>query len=338
MFSLRTSAAAGLAGFLGLILPVALFGFGRAEAPADLQVALYLPSRLVGSPQAHTLAEGLQEARAAGRRAVITVYDGSAGQQRRELTELMDSTDFDLIVTSGQSNAVFCAELLARFPTKRCLVFDAYLPGETGLHTLLFNRHEQAFLAGYLAGRLIQTARRSDQQAGAALIVDEADRQLAAYVALGLHTIDADFTLGLRTNRLSPGDSGFDENLAAMVTELADNGAYMIIAATQPRNSALHAAVRRAGSRLILLDSRPIRRYPVVATITPRFALAARQKLEAALDSRLQYGRAAIIGARDQFLEYHARSFRGAPTAVRHELRALLERLVNSELRLRARL
>ena len=157
---------------------------------------------------------------------------------------------------------------------------------------------------------------------------------LADYIALGLGSVDADIALTRHTNRTSPDDEGHDEELAAAVVELAD--LEVIIVATQANNTALQSAARRADSKLILLDSLAVRRYPTVAGIAPRFALAARQKLEAALDGHLQYGRAAIVGARDDFLEYTMRSFRGIPEDIRREIAALQARLISGDLRLRA--
>ena len=138
---------------LAILLPsYGLAARGRGEVADDLRVVFYIPNRLVGSPQAGMLAAGLQEVRGRGRKALITVRNGGVGAQRQDLTQLMRSGDFDLIVTNGQSNAVICADLLARFAERRCLVFDAYLPGVAGLHTLLFNRREQSF-SGRLSGR-----------------------------------------------------------------------------------------------------------------------------------------------------------------------------------------
>jgi len=130
---------------------------GRAGGPP--RVALFVNGTLGDKSFYDAAARGLARAAATGG-VRARVIEGGNDPTRWEaaLTDLVDSGDFDAVVTGTFTMVGLVEKLAAAYPAARFIVFDASVDFARcrcrNVHAMRFRQAEAAYLAGHLAARL----------------------------------------------------------------------------------------------------------------------------------------------------------------------------------------
>ncbi|MDR1353669.1 MAG: BMP family ABC transporter substrate-binding protein [Treponema sp.] len=156
------AACAALAVFLFLLpLETAYSGASREkQAGTDsLSVLVYITGMTAGSPTYELLAEGAENFAASRDNVTVKVYEAGFNQAEWEeqLTSLVASGEYDLVLGSNPSLPEICANVGKKFPNQKFIITDAEYAGSPQISTYLYNQYEQSLFLGYLAG-LITTS------------------------------------------------------------------------------------------------------------------------------------------------------------------------------------
>ncbi|MFO7731563.1 MAG: BMP family ABC transporter substrate-binding protein, partial [Spirochaetia bacterium] len=125
-----------------------------AAAPAEYEIAVFIPGALAGSPTYQMLADGVEQAAQEYEAASVKIVEGGFNQSewQDKVTQLAATGTYELIVSSNPALPEISRRVSSSFPDQKFLLFDGYLEGEENIYTFRYNQFEQAFLAGHLAG------------------------------------------------------------------------------------------------------------------------------------------------------------------------------------------
>lgn len=158
---------------IGLVLPAALlisllYGLNglahrldRTDDENRLRVALFINGTLGDKSFFDAAARGV---RGAATRLPLTarVVEGGTDPARWQaaLTDLADSGDYDVVIAGTFTMVPYVEQLAQRFPHTRFIVYDATVDyarcGCRNVYSMRFRQNEGAYLAGFLAARLLQ--------------------------------------------------------------------------------------------------------------------------------------------------------------------------------------
>ena len=156
-----------IAAFAFLVAMAALPAFAggtrdRAPTAGDrpVSVLVYVTGMLAGSPTYELMAEGAENFAATHRNVTIKVYEAGFNQAEWEeqLTSLVASGEYDLVLGSNPSLPELCVNVSNRFPNQKFIILDAELEGHPQIATYLYNQYEQSLYLGYLAGLITTSA------------------------------------------------------------------------------------------------------------------------------------------------------------------------------------
>lgn len=144
-----------------IFISFALFGGGAKEVAKEdsLSVLVYITGVVAGSPPYTAMAEGALEFAEQHDNVRVKVYEAGFNQAEWEeqLTALVATGEYDLILGSNPSLPEICENIAQKFPDARFIITDAFLEGHPQISTYLYNQFEQSLYLGYLAG-LITTS------------------------------------------------------------------------------------------------------------------------------------------------------------------------------------
>ncbi|SIQ06952.1 simple sugar transport system substrate-binding protein [Alkalispirochaeta americana] len=132
------------------------YGGDETRGTEKSAIGVFVPGVVDGSPTYEMLVRGVRRAVADFPGASATVVEGGFNQAGwlEGVMSMAASGRYDLIVTSNPSMPEIILEVAQAVPGVRFLLMDAYLPDHEGVHSILFNQREQAYLSGYFAGLL----------------------------------------------------------------------------------------------------------------------------------------------------------------------------------------
>ena len=132
-----------------------------ASGAARLRVALFINGTLGDKSFFDAAARGLHRAEA-GLSVSARVVEGGTDPTRWEaaLGDLADSGDYDVVVAGTFTMVPYVEKLAREYPSTRFIVYDASVDygrcGCANVYSMRFRQNEGAYLAGYLAARLMQ--------------------------------------------------------------------------------------------------------------------------------------------------------------------------------------
>jgi len=240
-----------------LIVGVLLFSCqGKKENQGELQIAVFVPGQLEGSPTYEMMDRGVRKA-AEGKAAVLTIEGGfNQGEWESKLLTLAAEAKYDLIVTSNPSMPEICQRIGEDYPKQLFLVLDGVNLESDNLISVVYNHMEQAFLAGHLAG-LITTSdmegANSDLKVGliAGQLYPDMELSIKPGMEIGLRTIhpmgEVDFrVLG----------NWYDAAKAAeLARSMYDSGVDVILPIAGGANMGVISAAKEAGKYVLWFDS-----------------------------------------------------------------------------------
>ncbi|MGD9939044.1 MAG: BMP family ABC transporter substrate-binding protein [Clostridia bacterium] len=228
---------------------------GKDTGPDLKSVAVFVPGVASGSPIYEMLVQGATEAVAAVPGARMKVVEGGFDQSTwlGSLRDIASSGEFGLIVTSNPALPELAAKIVADFPDIRFFIADAYLDGNSSIHTVLYNQMEQGYLVGYLAG-LVTKERSPDVAPVAGLIAAHRyptlDQLIRPGFEAGLKAVDPAFVLEYREV-----GNWYDANKAAELAEgLYASGVEVILPIAGGAGQGVVAAARERGRSVVWFD------------------------------------------------------------------------------------
>ncbi|MDR1908746.1 MAG: BMP family ABC transporter substrate-binding protein, partial [Spirochaetaceae bacterium] len=103
----------------------------KQEAAGPFSVLVYITGMRAGSPPYELMAEGAEEFAAGHEGVSVKVYEAGFNQAEWEeqLTSLVASGDYDVVLGSNPSLPEICAAVGAQFPEQKFVITDAEAEG-----------------------------------------------------------------------------------------------------------------------------------------------------------------------------------------------------------------
>jgi simple sugar transport system substrate-binding protein len=188
-----------------------------AAVDDSLSVLVYITGIVAGSPTYELLAAGAEEFTKSHPNVTAKVYEAGFNQAEWEeqLTSLVASGEYDIVLGSNPSLPEICANVGKQFPEQKFIITDAFYEGNSQISTFLYNQYEQSFYLGYLAGLITVSDMPNANKAKnigfiAAQEYPMLNNQMLPGFLAGAHLADPEITLDFRVI-----GNWFDANKAA---------------------------------------------------------------------------------------------------------------------------
>ena len=317
-----------------VVVIAALFALSCArapEGPGNLDIAVFVPGVVSGSPIYELLVAGAEAPAAEIPDATVKVIEAGYNQAEwlDRLTAVAASGEFELIVSSNPALPELCAKAAEAYPDARFLVTDAYLEGNPAIHTVLYNQLEQGYIVGLLAG-LVTRDLGGPLAAGlvAAQRYPTLDRLIQPGFEAGLKAVDPSFRLEYREI-----GNWYDANKAAeLSSSLFDAGVRVILPIAGGAGQGAIAAARERGGRIVWFDASGYSLAPetvIGCAVLGQDRLVKDRILAILKRGEQPYGQADIVGVRDGLVGFDAEGpgYAVLPAGVRSVFEAGLDEL-----------
>lgn len=287
-----------------LLLP-AVFAFSAGQKEAgQLDVVVFVPGVSSGSPIYEMLVAGAKKAVAEVPNATLKVVEAGYNQAEwlDKLMAIAETGEFELIVSSNPSLPELCARVAQDYPEQKFFIADAYLAGNTSIHTVLYNQKEQAYMVGYLAALYTQQTSGSNIIGlVAAQSYPTLDRLIIPGFEAGMQAVDPAFRLEYREI-----GNWYDANKAAELTaSILDLGAQVILPIAGGAGQGVLAAAGERSAKVVWFDGDGYKLAPETvigcAELDQDRLVAERVKLLLTAPGSL-YGQADIVSAKDGYI------------------------------------
>ncbi|MBI9094821.1 MAG: BMP family ABC transporter substrate-binding protein [Sphaerochaeta sp.] len=298
----------------GMVLSLAVAaGSMEKEIPdtPSLSVLVYIAGVTAGSPPYEALAEGATEFASENQNITVKVYEAGFNQAQWEeqLTSLVATGEYDLVLGSNPSLPEICASIGKKFPNQKFVITDAFMEGNPQIRTYLFNQYEQSLFLGYLAG-LVTTSNMS--HANNALKIGFIAAQ--EYPLLNKHMLPGFLDGARMVNPAIELDfrvigNWFDANKAAdLATSMKNAGVDVFAAIAGGAAQGLFKVAKEQGAYIVFHNSNEYKNAPgyVVGCGSMEQKKLTKEILKNALSSTIEYGTASIVGAQEGYLGFFA--------------------------------
>lgn len=318
-----------------------------ASATPAPRLCVFVPGVVSGSPVYEQLVAGAKRAVAEAPGATLKVVEGGFNQSEwlGKLSSLVATGEFSLIISSNPSIPELCAQVASSFPAARFFIADAWLQGNTSIHTVLYNQIEQGYMVGYLAG-LASSGKLPGVSAThkAGLIIAQhypsLDKLIAPGFEKGLKA--ADPAAALETRVLG---NWYDATKASeLANGLFDGGAAAILPIAGGAGQGVVSAAASKGRYVLWFDDDSGYRLApgtVIGCAVLRQERLVYERVKALLaqgPASSLYGKADIVGVKGGYVDFAADdpSYKNLPAAVRAALDEQVARLKSGALSLPA--
>jgi simple sugar transport system substrate-binding protein len=277
---------------------------------------VYITGVVAGSPPYELLAAGAEDFAAAHDNVRVMVYEAGFNQAEWEeqLTSLVASGEYDLVLGSNPSLPEICAEVGKKFPEQRFIITDAQYQGNPQISAWLYNQYEQSLYLGYLAGLVTVSAMPNANAAKrigfiAAQEYPILSRHIAPGFIAGARMVDPEIELDFRVI-----GNWFDANKAAdLASSMIDSGVDVLTAiAGGAAQGMIRAAQERAaggrGAYVVWYNTNEYKQAPgvIVGCGLMEQKKLVMEILSGALAGNIQYGTSRIVGAKEGYLNFIA--------------------------------
>jgi simple sugar transport system substrate-binding protein len=293
--------------------PVSASGRGDtgAKKSGALSILVYITGIVAGSPPYELLAAGAESFAAAHDNVRVKIYEAGFNQAEWEeqLTSLVASGEYDLVLASNPSMPEICARVGEKFPAQRFIITDAWYEGDPRIATCLYNQYEQSLYLGYLAG-LITTGslEYANPEKRIGFIAAQEypllnNHMLPGFLA-GAQLVDPGITLDFRVV-----GNWFDANKAAELSgSMIDAGVDVFAVIAGGAAQGLIKTARDRGAYVVFHNTNEYKTAPGIILgcgIMEQKKLV-EELLAEVLAGTIQYGSARIVGAADGYLGFIA--------------------------------
>jgi len=266
---------------------------------------------VAGSPPYEQLVAGAESFAAAHPQVKTKVYEAGFNQAEWEeqLTSLVASGEYNLVLTSNPSLPELCANVAKKFPNQKFIITDADFSGNPQISTYLFNQYEQSLYLGYLAGLITTSAMEhaaSDKRIGfiASQEYPLLNNHMVPGFLAGAQLVDPEITVDLRII-----GNWFDANKAAelassMITAGVD--VFAVIA-----GGAAQGVIKTAQEQGAYLVYHNVNAYQSAPGIIVGCGVMEQKKLVEEIlaevqAGKIQYGSSKIVGVKEGYLDFIA--------------------------------
>ncbi|WP_422478425.1 BMP family ABC transporter substrate-binding protein [Pleomorphochaeta sp. DL1XJH-081] len=338
-------------GFLVLALIVSflvpagtLFAAGQAEAesgaPESLSVLVYITGVMAGSPPYTALAEGAQEFASGHDAVTVKIYEAGFNQAEWEeqLTSLVATGEYDLVLGSNPSLPEICERVGAKFPDQKFIITDAFSEGNGQIRTYLYNQYEQSLFLGYLAG-LVTTS--SMEHANDALKIGFIAAQ--EYPLLNKHMVPG-FLEGARM--VNPAieldfrivGNWFDANKAAdLATSMRSAGVDVFAAIAGGAAQGLFKVAQEEGAYIVFHNTNEYKAAPgrVVGCGSMEQKKLVKEILADVMEGKVTYGEASIVGVQEGYIGFFYDDpayTQNLPADIREDFESFMDKIASGEI------
>jgi riboflavin transport system substrate-binding protein len=316
---------------------VALAAPAFAKAP---KIGVFIPGVREGSPTYTDLAAGAERLVAEIPGASLKIFEAGFNQAEWEekLTSFVATGGYDFILTSNPSMPDLIQKISPLFPKQKFICLDGMNPGNPNLHTVLYNQLEQGYLAGYLAGLVSTSALagvNSIKKVG--MIIGQhypvMDKLIVPGFEQGLEAADSSLQLDLRVL-----GNWYDATKTAdLAKSMIDGGVDVILPICGSASQGAIKAAQDSGKYLVFFDSDEYARAPknILGCIALMQEKLAYTKLKEAVEGKLAFGTAEIVGVKEGYialLDSSPSYTVGVPQAVRAKMTAAIQRIKSGAL------
>ena len=308
-----------------LILILAILAITLPAFAKPPKVGVFIPGVMEGSPTYTDLAAGAQRLIAEIPGASVKVFEAGFNQAewQEKLTSFVATGNYDFILTSNPSMPDLIAAVSPLFPRQKFICLDGMGPGNPNLYTVLYNQTEQGYITGYLAGLLSTSSLAGANSAKkVGMIIGQhypvMDKLIIPGFELGLKAADSGFQLDLRVL-----GNWYDATKAAeLASSMIEGGVDVILPICGSASQGVLKAALGAGKYLVFFDSDEYARAPktILGCVALRQEKLAYTKLKEAVDGKLAFGKADVVGVREGYIELldtNPSYLNGVPPAVR---------------------
>ncbi len=316
-------------------------GKSSGTTAAKGSVAIFIPGVAAGSPTYEMLVSGAQKAvsEVKGAKAQVIEAGTNQGEWQERLTAVAATKAYEFIVTSNPAMPELCKKVAELYPEQKFIVLDGHLPGIPNIYTFRFNQMEQAFLAGHFAG-LAATQMVKDKAAEAPVVGLIAGQE---YPDMN-KAIRPGFELGLlKANKNARVDfrvvgNWYDATKGAeLASSMYDSGVRVILTIAGGANEGVVSEAKKRGTYVLWFDMNAYKQAPgvIIGCTEIRQEKAAYEKTKAALEGRLPFGTADVVGVKDGYVGFAFDDelfSQHVPEGVRKAQRALYDEMATGKL------
>ncbi|MDR3304017.1 MAG: BMP family ABC transporter substrate-binding protein [Treponema sp.] len=292
----------------------ALAAVGTRDAPdnapnAPFSVLVYITGVVAGSPPYELLVAGAESFAASHTNVRLKVYEAQFNQAtwEEQLTSLVASGQYDLVLGSNPSLPEICANVAKKFPKQKFIITDAELAGHPQISTYLYNQYEQSLYLGYLAGLVTTSAMEranADKRIGfiAAQEYPLLNKQIVPGFLYGAQLVDAAITLDLRII-----GNWFDATKAAeLAGSMMDAGVDVFASIAGGAASGLIKVAGERGAYVVFHNTNEYKTAPgvIVGCGLMRQKQLVEEILADAIAGKTQYGSAKTVGLKEGYLDF----------------------------------
>lgn len=323
-----------------LFLSLAILALAAPAFAKPIKIAVFIPGVRAGSPIYDNMAKGVERLVAETPGASIKVYEAGFNQAEWEekLTSLVATGEYDYLVTSNPSLPDLINKISPSFPKQKFICVDGQLAGNPNLYTVLYNQLEQGYVTGYLAGLVSMSGLPgANPEKKVGLIIGQhypvMDKIIAPGFEQGLKAADPGFQLDTRVV-----GNWFDATKAAdLAKSMIASGVDVILPICGSASQGVVKTAQDAGKYVVFFDGDEYALAPKTilgCTVLYQDELTY-TKLKAALEGKLPFGKAEVVGMADGYIEFLNKSpsyIEGVPAAVRAKVDAVIARIKSGKL------
>lgn len=280
------------------------------KARGELDVAVFVPGIVSGSPIYELLVAGAEKAVQETPNATIKVIEAGYNQAEwlDRLRAVAATEEYELIVTSNPSMPELCSQIANEFPNQKFFIADAYLKGNSSIYTVLYNQKEQGYIAGFLAGLYSKTSKVPVKKIGfiAAQKYPTLTELILPGFEAGAKAVDPAFTIEYREI-----GNWYDANVAASLARelFASDVAVILPIAGGAGQGVISVAeeLSAQGKRIVWFDNAGFKLAPksVIGCAVLKQDIVVYERVRAILNGNSSvYGRADIVGVRDGYIDF----------------------------------
>ncbi|NLA92991.1 MAG: BMP family ABC transporter substrate-binding protein [Spirochaetales bacterium] len=294
-----------------IFISFALFGGGRSEVVKEdsLSVLVYITGVVAGSPPYTAMAEGALEFAEQHENVRVKVYEAGFNQAEWEeqLTALVATGEYDLILGSNPSLPEICENIAQKFPKARFIITDAFLEGHPQISTYLYNQFEQSLYLGYLAG-LVTTSQMplANKELKVGFIAAQEypllNKHMVPGFLQGAQMVNPGITLDFRIV-----GNWFDANkVADLATSMINAKVDVFAIIAGGASQGLFKVAQSQGAYIVFHNERQYDAAPgyVVGCGSMEQKKLVQEILSDALAAEIKYGEATIVGLKEGYLGF----------------------------------
>lgn len=282
----------------------------KGAAKAKGSVAVFVPGVVAGSPTYEMLVSGAKRAASEIKGATVNVIEAGTnqGEWQERLTAVAATKAYEFIVTTNPAMPELCKKVSELYPEQKFIVLDGYLPGIPNIYTFRYNQMEQAFLAGHMAGlvatHMAKTEKENSQAVGLIVAQEYPDMNKAIRPGFELGVLKANESLHVDFRVVG---NWYDAAKAAeLASSMYDSGVSVILTIAGGANEGVVSEAKKRGKYVLWFDMNAYKQAPgvIIGCTEIKQELAAYEKTKLALEGKLPFGSAEVVGVKDGFVGF----------------------------------